>query len=235
MSEILYSAYGYRMAGPIKCQQCIKGQEFSSNWIACDVCEKWSPKKCLFLHSVQDGDLKKVDWMCKPCRKKVMDCYNESESMKSVISKLTEGNQQLKLENRALTEKLEEGGVMPEISECMSRLVVNSESLHQKIHEVKDEIVSTVVNVVTVEGSGAEAVLDKKKNVLVDTKEEIINTMVNLHFDKGQKSDTYAAAEKKKNVLIVKSLDSHNNAVSRKNELVKVLKDVPVVNTKFTG
>lgn len=60
--------------------------------------------------------------------------------------------------------------------------------------------------------------LDKKreKNVLVDMK-EIINTVVHLHSDKRQRSDTYAAALKKeKNVLIAKFADSHNNTVRRK-------------------
>lgn len=179
--------------------------------------------------------------MCKPCRKKVMICFNESESIKREISKLTEENQQLKLENSSLKEKLEKGGVTSEIGDCMSRLVVNTESLHQKIYEVKDEIVNTVINLyaggneVNTESLAGKVGSNVKKNVLTDIKDEIINTMVNLHSDIGHKTDTYAAVTKKKNVLIVKSTDSQNDAVSRKCELAKALKDVQAVNTKFTG
>lgn len=35
--------------------------------------------------------------------------------------------------------------------------------------------------------------------------------------------------------LVVKSSDNDNNVASRKTELAEVLKDVPVVDTKFTA
>lgn len=66
-----------RMAGSNKCHHCRKGELNSSGWVGCDLCGEWFHKKCVYLHGVQDADLSKVDWMCKTCRKKVMDCYNE--------------------------------------------------------------------------------------------------------------------------------------------------------------
>lgn len=42
-------------------------------------------------------------------------------------------------------------------------------------------------------------------------------------------------SQREKNLLVVKSTDKDNNVASSKAELTKVLKDVPIVDTKFTS
>ena len=79
-----------------------------------------------------------------------------------------------------------------------------------------------------------------KKNILADMKDEIVSTMGNLHAnpiakENSSSAKSYAAFTKKKNLLVVKSTDKDNNVASRKAELAKVLKEVPVVDTRFTS
>lgn len=61
-----------------------------------------------------------------------------------------------------------------DVSECMTKLVVNSENFYQKMADLKDEIITFVVNLHTSEteslGCGASTYgggIRKKKNLLV--------------------------------------------------------------------
>ena len=61
------------MAG--HCLACGKGDDFSDKYVACDLCEKWFHKKCVFLQNVKDCDVKKMKWMCDNCKDNAMCCY----------------------------------------------------------------------------------------------------------------------------------------------------------------
>lgn len=171
------------------------------------------------------------------------------ENIHKEAERLKKENERLSHEISTLKEKLQRGGISAsDLGECMSKIVVNTENLNQKLYEVKDEIINTVVNLhagVGADGSegeqsGATAENKLKKNILVDMKNDIINTMVNLQASAGNQgsesnSMSYAAVTKKKNLLVLKSTDKERNVASRKDEVARALKDIPVVNTKFTS
>lgn len=67
-------------------------------------------------------------------------------------------------------------------------------------------------------------------------KDEIINAMVNSQIDTKSDGDngSYAKALKsKKKLLVAKSTDKACSVVNRKDKFDGVLKNIPVVNTKF--
>lgn len=244
----------WEMAGPTICEHCGKGEEFSPGWVGCDLCPSWYHKVCVYLQDVRPKDLAKVDWMCRPCKKKVVRAYQEHDKIVNELGKQVERlnveREMLSKRNRDLEGKLEQSCNSTDLGDCLSKLVATTENMHQKMAEVKDEIVNTVVSmhasvwgdVLGEDESGAThaPVAGPRRNVLTNMKDELISTMVNLHASpvvKENVSDvkSYAAITKEKNLLVVKSTDKDNNVASRKTELAKVLKDVPVVDTRFTS
>ena len=72
----------------------------------------------------------------------MLDCYYKYESLKKLIGDLSKKNDVLKNDNEALRGKALQSDVCPsDINECMSKLVVSSEHLHQKLDDMKDEII----------------------------------------------------------------------------------------------
>ena len=157
----------------------------------------------------------------------MLDCYREYEILNTLIGDLRKENEVLKNDNEALRGKAMQSDVCPsDINECMSKLMVSSEHLHQKLDDVKDEIISTVVNLTVgacvtghtgteVTEATGEAGVTGKNNLLSVLKDEIINTMVNIHAGKkegGHSSDvtSYAAAARKKNNLLIINLQIKN-------------------------
>lgn len=147
------------------------------------------------------------------------------------------------LKEKAKSEEL----YLVDIGVSISSLVAKTENLSEIVQKAKDEIISTVVNLqLGAQGVGAGDVSTdggnmKGKNLLTDMKDEIITTMVNLQI--GTRSDgdrggvnSYAKTLKSiKYLLVAKSSDKACSVVNRKDELAGVLKDIPVVNTRFTS
>lgn len=182
------------MAGPTICRDCGKGAGFSSAWDGRDLCPSWYHKVCVYLQDVQNKDLDKVGWMCRPCRKKKLRVYQEHgklvDELGKQVERLNRENEMLNQRNKALEGKLGQGCTSSNLDDYVSKIVASTENLNQKLHEVKDEIINTVVNVhASVWGDVSAAndvgatsvpVPGNKRNILTDMKDEIIGTMVNL-------------------------------------------------------
>ena len=151
----------------------------------------WYHKVCVHLQDVQNKDLDKVDWMCRSCRKKVLHVYQEyakvADELGKQVERLTRENEMLNQRNEALESKLERVCTSINLDDCMSKIVTSAENLNEKLYEVKDEIINTVVNVhasvwgdVLTEndtGPTSTPVTGNKKTILTDMKDEIISVM----------------------------------------------------------
>lgn len=127
------------------------------------------------------------------------------------VERLKNENEMLNQRNRVLEGKLEQG--CTDSTDCLSKIVASTNNLNQKLYEVKDEIIYTVVNVhARVWGDDlaendnsalSTPATGEKRNILADMKDKIICTMVNLHANPIEKrvvSDvkSYAAVTKEK-------------------------------------
>lgn len=201
------------MAGAGHCPACGKGDSFSDKYVGCDLCEKWFHKKCVYLQNVKDGDVEKINWMCNDCERDAIRCYREFGNLKKECEMLHKEVGVLKEENRSLMEKNKayDSAKNCDVKESLSQLVVKGMALEQRMDELKDEIIASVLN------------LNINQNGQINGN----------HSQSG--GNGYAGAVKKgKNLLIVKSTEKDSSVLNRKEELASALKDVPVVDTKFT-
>ena len=178
------------------------------------MCEKWFHKKCVYLQNVKDGDVEKMNWMCNKCKCDAIRCYKEFGKMKDECERLEKDNARLTIENRSMKEKTEacDSASNCDIKDSLSQLAVNNKALERRMDILKDEIIAKVISL----------------NI------NQVSNMNDNHSNSG--GNSYAGALKKdKNLLVVKSTEKDSTVIERKEELASVLKDVPVVDTKFTN
>ena len=136
------------------------------------------------------------------------------EKLKEEYEMLVKTNAVLTQENKALKEKVKshDSADNYDVKESLCKLVVNGEALERRMDGLRDEIVAHVMNL---------------------QNDHVIKASDN-HGGNGASGSYAGALKKDRTLLVVKSTEKDSTLTQRKEELACVLKDVPVVDTKFT-
>lgn len=75
-----------------RCKKVLRGER----WIGCICCERWAHIKCAFLSGIKDDNIKKVDWVCIPCKMEFSHWKNVVQDLDDLKARVNNGLQEMK-------------------------------------------------------------------------------------------------------------------------------------------